>query len=209
MAYDRAYWEELWAKTLREHPEKVARRPPNLHLTTEVAALPPGRALDAGAGHGAESLWLAAHGWQVTAVDFSASVLAHARARAEALGPAIAARIDWLEGDLSVWTPAREQFELVVSLHVHIAGSVAELVQRLASGVAPGGSLLLVGHRPIDPETGKPTGAASQRQVSVEEAVAALDSSRWQLVIAEERRRAIAGSGVDSVIFAQRTGAAG
>jgi SAM-dependent methyltransferase len=204
MTYDRAYWEQLWAKTLREHPDKVAQRPPNAHLIAEIASLGPGRALDAGCGHGAETLWLAAHGWEVTAVDFSASALAHARSTAEALGPDIAARIAWVEGDLAVWTPPRNHFDLVVCLYVHVAGSVDEMVRRMASGVAPGGTLLLVGHRPIDPATGKPTAAAGQVQVSVESAVAGLDPSGWELVVAEERPRAVAGTGVDAVIRARR-----
>jgi SAM-dependent methyltransferase len=204
MTYDRAYWEQLWAKTLREHPDKVAQRPPNAHLIAEIASLGPGRALDAGCGHGAETLWLAAHGWEVTAVDFSASALAHARSTAEALGPDIAERIAWVEGDLAVWTPPRNHFDLVVCLYVHVAGSVDEMVRRMASGVAPGGTLLLVGHRPIDPATGKPTAAAGQVQVSVESAVAGLDPSGWELVVAEERPRAVAGTGVDAVIRARR-----
>src|SRR5689334_11023097 len=154
MTYDAAYWEGLWAKTLREHPDKVAQRPPNPHLIKEVNALHPGRALDAGSGHGAEALWLAAHGWRVTAVDFSSSALGHARSTAEAWGPDIAARITWVEGDLAVWTPPRDHFELVVCLYVHLAGSVDEMLQRLASGVALGGTLFMVGHRPIDPVTG-------------------------------------------------------
>ncbi len=141
MAYDRAYWEQLWAKTLREHPDKVALRPPNAHMIAEIASSRPGRALDAGCGHGAETLWLAGHGWEVTAVDFSASALAHARSMADALGPDIAGRITWVEGDLAVWTPPRDQFDLVVCLYVHAAGSVDEVVRRLASGVAHGGTL--------------------------------------------------------------------
>ena len=76
--YDQSFWEQLWSKTLREHADKVAQRPPNAHLVGEVVNLHPGRALDAGCGHGADTLWLAAHGWQVTAVDFSASALARA-----------------------------------------------------------------------------------------------------------------------------------
>ncbi len=204
MPYDRAHWEQLWAKTLREHPDKVAQRPPNAHLVAEVANLRPGRALDAGCGHGAETLWLAAHGWEVTAVDFSTSALAHARSTAEALGTDVAERITWAEGDLAVWTPPPDHFDLVACLYVHVAGSVEEMVRRLASGVAPGGTLFMVGHRPIDPATGKPTAAASQVQVSVEGAVAALDPSVWELVMAEERPRAVAGTGVDAVIRARR-----
>jgi SAM-dependent methyltransferase len=202
--YDRDFWEQLWAKMLREHADKVGLRPPNPHLTAELAALPAGRALDAGCGHGAETLWLAAHGWRVTALDFSASVLAHVRATASALAPEIAARIDTVEGDLGTWAPAPEAYDLVVCLYVHIAGSVEAMVQRMASGVAPGGTLFMVGHRPVDPATGAPTAAASQVQVSVEAAVAALDADHWELVVAQERLRFQAGTGVDAVIRARR-----
>jgi 2-polyprenyl-3-methyl-5-hydroxy-6-metoxy-1,4-benzoquinol methylase len=68
--FDQEFWEQLWSKTLREQADKLARRPPNAHLMAEVANLPPGRALDAGCGHGADTLWLAAHGWRVTGLDF-------------------------------------------------------------------------------------------------------------------------------------------
>jgi SAM-dependent methyltransferase len=189
MAYDQDYWEQLWDRTLREHPDRVAQRRPNAHLVTEIAELRPGRALDAGCGHGAETLWLAAHGWQVTAVDFSASALAHARSTADALGAAIADRVVWVEGDVAVWRPRPGDFHLVVCLYVHIAGAVDEMVRRLAGAVAPGGTLFMVGHRPIDPDTGRPTAAANQVQISVEGVVAALDPRAWEFVVAEERPR--------------------
>lgn len=205
--YDRDFWEELWSKTLREHGDKVARKAPSAYLTTTFGELAPARALDAGCGHGAETLWLAAHGWQVTAVDFSAAALAHGRATAEALDADLARRIEWIEGDLATWSPAPAQYDLVFCLYVHIAGTEEELVRRLAAGVAPGGTLFLVGHRPIDPATGAATAAAHQVQVSVE-AAAALDAREWTIVSAEERPRAIAGSGVDAVIHARRAGAA-
>lgn len=204
MSYDRAFWEQLWAKTLREHPDKVAQRAPNAHMIAGVASLRPGRALDAGCGHGAETLWLAAHGWEVTAVDFSATALAHARSAAEALGPDIAARIAWTEGDLAVWAPPQNHFDLVVCLYVHVPGSMLEMVRRMASGVAPGGSLLMVGHRPLDPATGKPTAAAGQVQASVEGTLAGLDADEWEIVMAEERPRAVTGAGVDAVVLARR-----
>ena len=101
--YDHEFWEQLWSKTLLEHADKVARRPPSAHLMAEAANLSPGRALDAGCGHGADTLWLAARGWQVTAVDFSAAALAHGRSMAEAAGADVARRIDWVEGDLATW----------------------------------------------------------------------------------------------------------
>jgi SAM-dependent methyltransferase len=84
--YDRSLWEERWSQALREHGGRVAQRPPNAHLTAEVNDLRPGRALDAGCGHGSDTLWLAAGGWQVTAVDFAATALAYARSTAEAMG---------------------------------------------------------------------------------------------------------------------------
>jgi 2-polyprenyl-3-methyl-5-hydroxy-6-metoxy-1,4-benzoquinol methylase len=201
--FDRSSWEARWSEVLREHGDQVATRPPNAHLIAAAEPLRAGLALDAGCGHGAETLWLAAHGWHVTAVDFSTAALTHARSTAESMGADIASRIDWVEGDLSTWTPRAEYYDLVFSLYVHVAGSVEAVVQRLATGIAPGGTLFLVGHQPIDPATGAETAAAGQVQVSVE-AAAALDPDRWDVVIAEDRPRATAGTGVDAVICARR-----
>ena len=202
--FDQDFWERLWSKTVREHPDKVARHPPNAHLVAEVGELPPGRALDAGCGHGAETLWLAARGWQVTAVDFSAAALATGRSLAEAAGAGIADRIEWVEGDLATWAGAPERYDLVVCLYVHIAGSVEEMIGRMASSVAPGGTLFMVGHRPVDPATGAATPAAGQVQVSVEAALAVLRADEWDVAVAEDRPRRVAGSGVDAVIRAIR-----
>jgi SAM-dependent methyltransferase len=202
--YDRDSWEERWSRALRAHGDRLAQRPPNAHLTAALGDLPPGRALDAGCGHGSDTLWLAARGWQVTAVDFGATALAYARSTAEAMGPDVAERIEWVEADLATWTPPRDEYDLVVCLYVHVAGSLEEMVQRMAAGVAPGGTLFLVGHRPIDPATGAETAAAGQVQVSVEAALAALDPGHWQPIVADERPRPMAGSGVDAVIRARR-----
>lgn len=202
--YDRSFWEERWVQALREHGDRVAQRPPNAQLTADVGDLRPGRALDAGCGHGSDTLWLAARGWQVTAVDFAATALAHARSAAKAMGPDVSERIDWVEADLATWTPQRDEYDLVVCLYVHVAGSVEEMVQRMAKGVARGGTLFLVGHRPIDPATGAATAAAGQVQVSVEATLDALDPDWWELVVADDRPRPTAGTGVDAVIRARR-----
>jgi SAM-dependent methyltransferase len=205
--FDRDSWDRRWSEALRDGTRAVARRPPNAYLLAEAADLRPGLALDAGAGHGAETLWLAARGWRVTAVDFSATALGHARASAERLGREAAERVDWIEADLVTWAPPPEWYDLVICLYMHVAGSVEELVRRLAVGVARGGTLLLVGHRPVDPVTGAPTPAVGQVQISVEEAVAALHSPRWEILIAEERPRRAAGTGVDAVVRATARGA--
>ena len=208
-SFDRSFWERRWAQALRESPEKLEGRPPNAYLLEVAGDLPPGLALDAGCGHGAEAIWLAGSGWRVTAVDFSATALEHGRSTAETVGADIVGRITWVEGDLGVWVPEPRRYDLVSCLYVHVAGSVVELVRRLGAGVAPGGTLLLLGHRPVDPETGAPTPAAGQVQVSVAEAVAALDPGEWRVVVAEERPRAVAGTGVDAVVRAVRRQATG
>jgi SAM-dependent methyltransferase len=202
--FDRDSWERRWEQVLREHGDKVSSRPPNGRLLAEIGELQPGRALDAGCGHGAEAMWLAAAGWRVTAVDFSRTALEHARSTADALGEEVAQRIDWVEGDLEAWAPPPRRFDLVSCLYVHVAGSVGEMVTRLGSGVAPGGTLFLVGHLPVDPATGAPSPAAGQVQVTVDAATAALDPNEWDILVAENRPRSADGAGADAEIRAVR-----
>jgi SAM-dependent methyltransferase len=201
--YDADYWDHLWSSTIEQHPDKVASRRPNSHLAEVATDLTPGRALDAGCGHGVEARWLAARGWHVIAADFSLPALEYGEATARTDGDAIADRIEWVQADLGSWTPPLGKFDLVVSFYVHVADQVTHMIERLAGGVVPGGLLLLVGHRPIDPETGTKTRASEQNQVSVEDAKDALASSEWELLVVEERPRA-PGQGVDAVILARR-----
>ena len=76
-------------------------------------------ALDLCCGEGADTLWLAAHGWTVTVINISATALAlsavHAT-RAE-----LPERINWVQADLATWNPSSE-FDLVTSafLHSHV-----------------------------------------------------------------------------------------
>jgi len=60
-------------------------------------ALRPGRALDIGCGTGDTSIYLARHGWEVTAVDFVEAALRKARAKAAAAE----ARITWVRADVT------------------------------------------------------------------------------------------------------------
>src|SRR6476469_237173 len=77
---------------------------PNGRLVAEVAGLAPGRALDVGCGEGADAIWLARHGWTVTAIDISDVAISRAREVAERAGDAV----DWVCGDaLQTPFPAR------------------------------------------------------------------------------------------------------
>jgi cyclopropane fatty-acyl-phospholipid synthase-like methyltransferase len=59
--------------------------PPELREVIEgPAALQPGRALDLGAGQGGKAIYVASHGWKVTAVENVPRALDQARKRAEA-----------------------------------------------------------------------------------------------------------------------------
>ena len=101
--------------------------------------------------------------------------------------------------------PAPNRFDLVSCLYVHVAGSVVEMVQRLVHRRRTRRQSVPGRPPAVDPATGVPTPAAGQVQVSVEEAVHALDQDEWQVVVAEDRPRAAAGPGVDAVVRAVRS----
>lgn len=138
-SFDRTYWERHWhaAATGRHQP------PPHPYLAAETAHLEPGRALDAGCGTGAEAVWLAEQGWQVTGADISGTALTAARARGRGAG--VADRLEWVETDLLSWTPVRS-WDLVVTSYAHPAIPQLDFYRRLTTWVAPGGTLLIVAH---------------------------------------------------------------
>jgi SAM-dependent methyltransferase len=181
--FDETFWENRYRGQHQARPTS-----PNPHLVGETESLPPGAALDAGCGEGAEAIWLASRGWRVTAVDIAATALRHAWERAEALGDDVAGRIDWVAADLATWTPPEAGFDLVCSHYVHVPGSPTALFRRLATAVAPGGTLLIVGHDPSDPHTAQHTSAA-EAYVTAEQVAATLDPATWEVVVAETRSR--------------------
>jgi SAM-dependent methyltransferase len=205
-SFDKDFWEQRWQQVYREHDDPAQDRPPNITLTEAIADVDPGAALDAGCGNGPDALWLAARGWRVTAVDASPTVLAHARSAADAIEPAVAQRIDWVDADLTFWTPPVGHYDLVTSHYVHTGAPVAELVRRLASAVAPAGTLLIVGHHPSDPTIA----AASSVLFTSEDIIEALEPSNWQIDLAEVRSRAAldahgaATTAYDTVVRARR-----
>ena len=72
LAWQPATWESpssIWDEIFRNEIGFDHR--PNRLLTTTVAGLAPGTALDVASGQGRNALYLTAHGWQVTGIDIS------------------------------------------------------------------------------------------------------------------------------------------
>ena len=116
---------------------------PNQFLVAEVDSLVPGRALDLGCGEGRNSVWLAEQGWTVTAVDFSDVGISKGREMADKRGVEVA----WVVEDLNRFEPADQAFDLVIDFYIHIPPDQRNsLLRKAARAVAPGGTLLVVGH---------------------------------------------------------------
>ncbi len=197
--FDRAYWDEHYAG-----PGQGSSHPgdPHPYLARETAGLTPGTALDAGCGEGREALWLAGYGWDVTAADIASEVLR--RARACTPGDA-ARRVRWVEADLSTWAPAA-RFDLVTTFYAHPTIPQLDFYDRLAGWVAPGGTLLVVGHGQGhghghghghgSGEDGPPPEAT----VTAASVAARLDAEGWDVVTAEEASRVVVRDGGQRVL---------
>jgi SAM-dependent methyltransferase len=137
---DAASWDERYASR-----ERLFSGDPNGVLVAEAGGLAPGQALDVGCGEGADAVWLAERGWRVTAVDLSRVALE----RAAAAGAHVADRIAWTHGDLTTGALPAGVFDLVSAQYFPILrASGPAPVRGLVDAVAPGGTLLVVGHAP-------------------------------------------------------------
>jgi SAM-dependent methyltransferase len=206
--------EEL--RELFEQPsweERYASKPliwsgnPNPQLVAEVTGLTPGRALDIGSGEGADVIWLAQQGWQVTGLDFSQVALERGAAHAEEAG--VGAATEWRHADLRTWSPGAERWDLVTSQFMHQPyGGMVPITRTLADAVAPGGTLLVVGHHPGDVETGL-RWSIGGALFTPEDLAPALDADVWD-VTSEVRERTVPGPDGDpvtvrdSVVLARR-----
>lgn len=201
--FEQPSWEERYAGS-----EAVWSGRVNPQLATEAAELTPGRALDIGSGEGADAIWLAERGWSVTGIDFSTVALKRAAEHAESTG--VADRIDWRHLDIRTFAPAEqpERWDLVTSQYMHQPdGGMVEVTRRLADAVAPGGTLLVVGHHPGAPGTAHEHHA--RFTFAPEDLLPALDPSSWE-IRTEVRARMVEdqdGQQVsmgDSVLLARR-----
>jgi 2-polyprenyl-3-methyl-5-hydroxy-6-metoxy-1,4-benzoquinol methylase len=181
-AFDAQWWEEHYREA------EPGDGPASPLLAEELEDLPTGTALDAGCGTGAHAIWLAEKGWEVTALDVSATAIGHAERRAREGNPEAAARITWGVADLTTWQAPRP-YDLVVSLYVHPGVPFPEFVARLTRAVAPGGTLLVAGHDHDDEHS--QAHAPEDSSIGAESVVASLSSAEWEVQVAESRTRQV------------------
>lgn len=133
---DAQAWDERYAAV-----DRVWSRGPNELVSSSLAGLRPGEALDLACGEGRNALWLATVGWHVTALDFSSVAVERGRRLAEAAG----LEVTWAVGDaLTAQLPA---VDLVVIAYLQLpAGERRTAVRRAWDRLRPGGTFFLVAH---------------------------------------------------------------
>jgi SAM-dependent methyltransferase len=166
---------------------------PNGTLVHEITGLAPGRALDIGAGDGADALWLAEQGWEVTANDISQRALDRVGTQARRRGLALRChRAD--ANALAAFEPAA--FDLVSAQFPSMPRTPDRGgLRNLLDAVAPGGTLLVVSHdlepmrAPIDTTTYS-RAFDPDAYVLVDDVEPALASTpRWDIEVHEKRTR--------------------
>lgn len=184
---------------------------PNGALVREVDTLAPGRALDVGAGEGGDAIWLAEHGWTVTASDISSRALERLRAEADHRG----LRVECLHADANTrGCLPFGAFDLVSAQYASIPRTPDNSgVHNLLNAVAPGGTLLVVSHD-LEPMRGPIDTLASSRAfdadayVRVQDFAAVLSAStEWDIEVHETRRRpggAASSHHVDDIVLRAR-----
>lgn len=194
-------WNRRYATT-----ELVWTAEPNRFLVEEIDGLAPGHALDLGAGEGRNAVWLAGRGWHVTALDFSDVGLGKARRLAESAG----VTIESVCADAT--QPIEGVYDLVVVLYLHLpADDRRRAYSNAAAAVAPGGTLLIVGHD----TTNLTDGVGGPQDASVlftpADVVADLDGCGLTIGRAEAVRRTVTTddgdrTAIDALVRASRSG---
>lgn len=197
----RAEWDERYAEQ-----DQLWSGRPNGALVTEVAGLPPGRVLDVGCGEGADAIWLARQGWDVTALEVSGVALARAAEHARTAG----VRVRWVHAGLAEADLTPGSFDLVSAQYPALLRTPDAAAERaLLAAVAPGGVLLLVHHAGMDTHVPQ-DGRFDPADYVWPTMVTALLDDDWQVELDEERARTVPEGGAgahhhhDLVVRARR-----
>ncbi|MET9361156.1 methyltransferase domain-containing protein [Streptomyces sp. NPDC006632] len=159
---------------------------PNGALVAEVAGLAPARVLDVGCGEGADAIWLARGGWDVTALEVSGVALERAAAHARDAG----VTVRWVHAALAEARLPSASFELVSAQYPALLRTPDAAAERaLLDAVAPGGVLLLVHHAGMETRPPEEDSAFDPADYVWPSMVAALLNGDWQVEVDEQRPR--------------------
>lgn len=189
---DAHVWDSRYAR-----PDRVWSAAPNAWVASTIGAWFTGRALDLGAGEGRHSVWLSALGWEVTAVDFSATGIERGRQGAQDVG----VEVDWVVADVRTWEPPDGvTFDLVLVAYLHLHDDV---LARAGDWLAPGGALVLIGHalRNLTEGVGGPSDA---RLLHTEAGYRAASRGLVVEQLGEVVRHLSEGDAIDLVLVARR-----
>ncbi|MFJ9696047.1 class I SAM-dependent methyltransferase [Kitasatospora sp. NPDC101183] len=185
-------WDDRYAAS-----ELVWGAEPNRWVVRELDGAAPGTALDLAAGEGRNAIWLAARGWEVTGLDFSAVALERAERLTADLPDEVADRLTWRHGDARAFEAPGPGYDLVLVAYLQVpAADRRTALRRAADALAPGGTLLVIGH-----DLGNLTeGVGGPQDPAVlftpEDVLADLDGTGLRTVRAERVHRTVAaGSG--------------
>jgi len=195
-----------WDERYEERGAQMWSGKPNGTLVVETQRLTPGRALDVGCGEGADAIWLAQQGWNVTGTDISAVAVERAEAAATSLGVGVT----FTAADTAVQPFEAGAFDLVTLAYPAFErnGGLAA-VRAIAAAVAVDGRLLVVGHvcAAHGPEHATAHGFDPNDYVSIDDIIEVIDSD-FDIETDDERERqdapADARHSRDRVLVARR-----
>ena len=196
----RAEWDGRYADR-----EQLWSGRPNGALVAEVTGLSPGRVLDVGCGEGADAVWLARQGWDVTALEVSGIALERAVGHARDAG----VTVRWVHAGLAEAGLPPASFDLVSAQYPALLRTPDAAAERaLLAAVAPGGVLLLVHHAGMDTRQAHDSGFDPADYVWPSMVAALLDGD-WRVEVDEQRPRVAPDSGagahhIDDLILRAR-----
>lgn len=176
---DATAWDERYAAS-----GQVWSIEPNQFVAGELAGLTPGTGLDLACGEGRNAIWLARHGWTMTAMDFSSVAVERGRRSAGDLP------VTWVVGD--ALTAELPSVDLVVLAYLQLPENQRRTaVRRGFAALNPGGRLFLVAHDSSNLAEG--TGGPQDPSVlyTVEDVLGDLEGEQLDVVRAERVARRV------------------
>jgi SAM-dependent methyltransferase len=137
---DKRKWDERYATARYAYGTN-----PNDFLVTVAQDIPQGAVLCLGEGEGRNAVFLAQHGFDVTAIDFSIQGLEKTRQLAQMNG----VNLRTIETDLASFLPGRQKWDAIISIFCHLQSPVRKnLHKRCIEGLKYGGAFVLEAYSP-------------------------------------------------------------